>query len=203
MKKTIIALTFICACGCSIYRSPVPSGDYYYLHPDADMSEVGKVVLIELQNKSSYPQISMDVTNALFEEIQKKSYFSVRVVHENDPALRSLAMDFDSVNDPAKYLAVAKTLQCDAVIVGQVIEYTPFPHLSLGLRMRMIKCIDGELIWAYEQVWDTADKKTIYRIKKYQETQSCKGSEKVEEQLITVSSIKFVKFVAYEVASTF
>jgi len=202
-RTIIITSTLICICGCSIYRAPTPAADYYYLNPDADMSGVGKVVLVQLKNDSVYPQISPDVTRALYEEIQKKQFFSIRVIPENDPDWRSLNLDTDSISEPKQLYLAAKTLRCDAIMVGSITEYTPYPHMALGLRLKMISCIDGQLLWAFEQIWDTADKKTEYRIKKYLSDQTRTGSETLGEQLMTVSSIKFVKFVAYEVALSF
>ncbi len=203
LRITIITSTLICICGCSIYRAPMPAADYYYLSPDADMSEVGKVVLVQLRNNSAYPQISPDVTRALYEEIQKKQLYSFRVIPETDPQWRSLNLDLDSISEPKQLFLAAKTLQCDAIMTGNITEYTPYPHMVLGLRLKMIRCVDGQLLWAFEQVWDTADKKTEYRIKKYLANQTRTGSETLGEQLVTVSSIKFVKFIAYEVALTF
>ena len=202
--KIITPVTaLICICGCSIYRSPVPVADYYYLNPYVDMGNVGKVILIQPENNSVYPQISADVTNALYEQIQKKQRFSLRVVPEEDPEWRSLELDVDSISQPQKLFIAAKTLRCDAIITGEITQYVPYPHMVLGLRLKMIRCIDAKLLWAFEQVWDTADKKTEYRIKKYLANQTRSGSETLGEQLVTVSSIKFVKFVAYEVALTF
>ena len=203
VRITIIAATLIFICGCSLYRAPTPIGDYYYLNPDADMAMVGKVVLVQLRNNSAYPQISTDVTRALYEEIQKKQLFSLRVIPEDDPEWRSLNIDIDSFSQPKQLYLAAKTLRCDAIMVGDITEYTPYPHLVLGLRLKMIKCIDGQLLWGFEQVWDASDKKTEYRIKKYLAKQTRTGSEVLGEQLVTVSSIKFVKFVAYEVALSF
>jgi hypothetical protein len=181
----------------------VPAADYYYLNPNEDMSEVGRVVLVQLKNKSAYPQIAPDITRALFEEIQKKQPFSLRVIPEGDPDWRSLELDVDSISQPQQLFLAAKTLRCDAIMVGDITEYIPYPHMALGLRLKMIRCTDGRLLWAFEQVWDTADKKTEYRIKKYLTDQTRTGSETLGEQLVTVSSIKFVKFIAHEVALTF
>lgn len=202
-RIVIITLTFMCICSCSIYRAPTPAADYYYFNPDADMSRIGQVVLVQLYNNSVYQQISPDVTRALYEEIQKKQLFSLRVVPENDPDWRSLNLDVDAAPDLKQLYLAAKTLRCDAIMVGNITQYTPYPHMVLGLRLKMISCLDGQLLWAFEQVWDTADKKTEYRVKKYLSNQTRTGSETLGEQLVTVSSIKFVKFIAYEVALSF
>jgi hypothetical protein len=202
-KTIIIAIVLAGFCGCSIYRAPVPLGDYYYINPDADFARIGKVALIQLKNNSTNQQISLDVTAALYEQIQKKQRFSLRVVPENDPDWRSLELEADSPIKPRQLLLAAKTLHCDAVMLGEITQYSPYPHMVLGLRLRMVDCSDGRLLWAFEQVWDAADKKTEYKIKKYLADQARCGTQGLGEQLVAVSSIEFVKFVGYEVAMTF
>ncbi|MHC4791708.1 MAG: hypothetical protein ACYS8Y_09780, partial [Planctomycetota bacterium] len=78
--------------GCQFYTAPLPLTNYYYLNPNKDLSAVGKVAIVELDNESSYPQISTDLTKALFQSIQKKQVFSLTVIHQNDPAWHSLQL---------------------------------------------------------------------------------------------------------------
>ena len=93
-------------------------------------------------------------------------------------------------------------LNCNALLAGTVTSYQPYPHLSIGLRLKLIDLADGQLLWAFEQIWDTTDKTTEKRIKEYFQTQIISGITPLHEQLVVVSSLKFVKFVAYEVAKT-
>ena len=139
-KIKIIFLVSVLSCtfGCSVYRAPVPAADYYYLNPDVDMGNVGKVVLVQPKNTSAYPQISVDVTNALYEQIQKKQLFSLRIVPEDDPHSRSLELDADRILQPQKLFIAAKTLRCDSIISGEITQYTPYPHMALGLRLKII-----------------------------------------------------------------
>ena len=95
-----------------------------------------------------------------------------------------------------------KALNCNALLVGTVTAYQPYPHLSIGLRLKLIDLEDGQLLWAFEQIWDTTDKTTEKRIKDYFQAQIRSGITPLHEQLVVVSSLKFVKFVAYEVAET-
>lgn len=199
LTLTAILLTFS---GCSLSRAPTPPGNYFYMNPDMDLTEIGKVVLVQLDNKSNYPQISTDVTRSLFEELQKKQIFSLRVVPDTDPAWRGLQLNLDSAYTLEQLMTAQKTLRCHAVLVGTITEYQPYPHMVIGLHLKMINLDEGRLIWAFEQVWDTADKKTEYRIKKFLANQTQPVSANMDERLVTVSSIKFLKFVAYEVSLT-
>jgi len=188
--------------GCDIYRISAPAADYYYLNPDKNLSAIGRVAIVELDNNSSYPQISTDVTEALFQALQKRQVFGLTVVSQSDPAWRSLQLDLDSTYTPEQLFAIRRTLKCNAVLIGTITEYQPYPHMAIGLRLRLVDLEDGQLLWALEQIWDSADKTTERRIKNYFRTQIRSGFAPLREQLVTVSPLKFIKFVAYEVAET-
>lgn len=201
-KILILSVTLLTFCSCSLQRAPTPPGNYFYMNPDMDLTEIGKVVLVQPDNKSDYPQISTDVIRSLFEELQKKQVFSLRVIPDTDPAWRALQLNLDSTYTLEQLMTARKTLRCHAVMVGTITEYQPYPHMVIGLHLKMINLDDGQLIWAFEQVWDTTDKKTEYRIKKFLANQTQPVSPNMDERLVTVSSIKFLKFVAHEVALT-
>jgi len=200
---------------CDVYRADVPAADYCYLNPVKNLSAVGRVAIVELDNDSSYPAISTDVTEALFSALQKKQVFGLTAVSQNDPAWRSLQLDLDLGSQIQKntfgalstctfeqLFTARKVLRCDAILIGTITEYRPYPHMVIGLRLKLVDLKDGQLLWALEQIWDSADKTTEYRIKKYFQSQMRSGFAPLREQLVIVSSLKFIKFVAYEVAET-
>jgi len=206
-QRTTILLLFLAAllsgCGLySIHRVPAPAADYYYLNPDKALSSIGRVAIVELNNDSSYPQISTDTTEALFQALQKKQVFGLTVVRQNDASWRSLQLDLDSTYTLDQINGIRETLKCDGILIGTVTEFRPYPHLAVGLRLKLLDLRDGQLLWALEQVWDNADKTTEYRIKRYFQSQKREGYAPLREQLATVSSLEFIKFVSYEVAET-
>jgi hypothetical protein len=95
-----------------------------------------------------------------------------------------------------------KALNCNAVIVGSVTTYQPYPQMIIGLRLKLVDLTDGQLLWAIEQIWDTTDKTMEKRVKDYYQDQIHSGFGPLREQLVLVSSLNFIKFVAYEVAQT-
>lgn len=189
------------SCGI-IYRASVPAADYYYLNPNKSLTMVGRVAIVELDNNSSYPKISTDVIEKLYQAVQKKQIFGLTVVHQSDPSWRSLQLDLDSKYTLDQLSAIHETLKCEAVLLGTITEFRPYPHMTIGLRLKLIDLRDGQLLWALEQIWDTADKTTEYRIKDYFRSQKRSGYAPLHEQLATVSSLEFIKFVSYEVAET-
>jgi hypothetical protein len=214
-RFTILLLLPVLLSACQFQRVSAPLPDYYYLNQDKDLSTVGRTALVELDNKSSYPQISTDVTEVLFQALQKKQPFGLAVVRRNNPAWRSLQLDLNSgyqtqnsaLAVPPTYtldqlIAIRKTLKCDAVLIGTISQFKPYPHMTIGLRLKLVDLRDGQLLWALEQIWDNSDKTTEYRIKDYFQYQKRSGFAPLREQLVTISPLEFIKFVAYEVAET-
>ena len=210
----LLLLPFLLS-ACQFQRVSAPLPDYYYLNQEKDLSTVGRTALVELDNKSSYPQLASDVTQTLFQALQKKQSFGLAIVHQNNPAWRSLQLDLNSPYQtqnsalavPPTYTldqltAIRKTLKCDAVLIGTISQFKPYPHMAIGLRLKLVDLRDGQLLWALEQIWDNSDKTTEYRIKNYFQYQKRSGFAPLREQLVTVSPLEFIKFVAYEVAET-
>ncbi len=197
---TLLSLTFLA--GCMFDKTGCTSQDHYYLNPHKNLSTIGSVTLLEPNNNSVYPQMSAEVTESLFQAVQKKQLFAVRVVRQNDLAWRNLQITPDSAYTLRQIHAMRQTLNCNAVLVGTITSYQPYPHMSIGLRLRLVDLADGQLLWAMEQIWDTADKATEKRIGRYFHAQIRSAQAPVPEQLVAVSPIHFLKFVAYEVAET-
>lgn len=201
--SAMILLAIALVAGCHIiYKPAVAETDYYYINPKKDLPTVGRAVLVELHNNSTYPHISADVTDAIFQALQKRQIFSVAAISQTDPAWRSLQVDADTPYSFEQLGMMRKTLNCNAILTGTITTYQPYPHLSIGLRLKLVDLADGQLLWAFEQIWDTTDKSTEKRIKDYFQAQIRSGITPLHEQLIVVSSLKFIKFVAYEVAKT-
>ena len=200
LTRTVLPWALVLA-GCYLSVSPPPR-NCHYLNPDKSIAAVGKVALIELGNESLYPKISADMTEALFEAIQKKQTLSLSVLARSDERWRSLQMDSDSGYSLKQLCELRKALRCNAVLVGTITEYKPYPHLIIGLRLKLVDLTDGQLVWAIEQVWDSADKRTEHRIKEYFKKQMRSGFAPLQEELVVVSSLKFIRFVAYEVGET-
>ncbi len=212
-RFTILLLLPFLFSACQFHRVTPPMPEYYYINPDKDVSTVGRTALVELNNNSGYPQIPVDVTEALFQALQKRQRFGLAIVRQNEPVWRSLQTALNngaqtqSMTVPPTYSLdqlniIRKTLKCDAVLLGTITQFKPYPHMAIGLRMQLLDLRDGRLLWALEQIWDSSDKTTEYRINSYFQYQMRTGYAPLREQLIAISPLEFIKFVAYEVAAT-
>ena len=199
----LLSSMFALTTGCGQFNGARdPKEECFYLNPKKDITAIGRAAVVELENESSYPDISTDTTDALFHALQKKQVFGLFIVRRQDPLWRSLQIEPDLPYTLERLLATQTTLKCDAILVGAITHYQPYPHLTIGLRIKLVDLKDGELLWAIEQVWDAADKTIEYRIKHYLQHQTRSGTAPLREELATVSTLDFTKFVAYEVAET-
>ncbi len=202
-RVTILFLSAVLLSGCITYYSgSAPAADYYYINPNKSLSAIGRVAIVELDNNSSYPAISNDVIEKLYQALQKKQIFGLTVVRQSDSLWRSLQLDLNSQYTLDQISAIRETLKCDAVLLGTITEFRPYPHMIIGLRLKLLDLRDGQLLWALEQVWDSADKTTEYRVKDYFRSQKRSGYAPLQEGLASVSPLEFIKFVSYEVAET-
>lgn len=188
--------------GCESSRHNDPMAGTFYLDPQKDLHQLGRVTLAELENLSEYPEISASATDALFLHLQKKHIFSLVIVHRNDPVWPALQEGLESLHAMRVLVDTREMLNCDGLLVGTVTEYRPYPHPVLGLRLKMLDLTDGRLLWGFEQVWDSADRDVQRRIRDYLKTEVHSGTVPLSEELVSVSPREFARFAAHEVAGT-
>lgn len=196
-------LTFPLLSGCQSEPDVNAMAGSCYLRQDKDLHGLGRVALVELENLTSRPELSAEVTQALYTAIQKKQTFGVTLIHQNDPGWPGLQENLDSFEGLRRLAAIRRTLQCSGVLVGTITQYQPYPHMTIGLRLKLLDLTDGELLWGCEQVWDCADGNLQKRIAAYFKHEMRSGAAPLREDLVTMSTINFAKFVAYEVGETF
>jgi hypothetical protein len=201
-SKFLLILLLLLLAGCIGQKKHNPDSAFYYLTPNKDLMNIGRVVLLELQNETSYPKVSSDITNELYDALQKRQIFGLTVIRQSDPSWQNLQLGKFDDYSLEQLSAMHKSLKADAVLRGTVTRYEPFPHLVIGLRLELIDLADGQLLWGLEQIWDAADNNTQNRIKDYYKTSFLPGSDSLEVGMGTVSSLKFIDFVTYETAKT-
>ncbi len=179
-----------------------PAETHYFLSSPSALNSIGTIAVIELNNMSGFPQISRDMTESLYQALQKKQLFSMKIIPQNDPQWRSLQLDLGSTYSLVQLNQMRNKLKTDAVLVGTITGYRPYPHMYMAIQLKLLNLSDGRLVWAIDQVWDTEDKTVQKRINAYFNSQMEMDLVPLREKLIMVSPIKFAKFVAFEIAET-
>ena len=202
--SSVVGILFIIIflLGCSIDRAQPQTNGYYYLNPNKKDINISRVAIVELGNDSDYSQIAADMTNALFESMQKKQLFGLTVVRKRDEVWKSLQLDSDTTYSYKQMNSIREMINCDGVLVGTITEFKPYPHMTIGLRLKLMDLKDGQLIWAIEQVWNSSDKYTQKKVKKYLENEKDSSQISLNKRLASISPLEFIKYISYETAET-
>jgi hypothetical protein len=188
--------------GCRVTEPVTMPSGHYYLNPTARFSEVGKVAVLELDNRTSNLQQGQDLSQALTDELGKKHLFSIRLIHREDSAWQQ--NDLDAINryTHQQLSEIRETVGADAIVYGSINRYSSYPHLLVGLHLKMVDLRDARILWALEEVWDSSDKSTQQRIQQFFATQMRSGYEPLNWKILETSPRYFNKFVVYEVSRT-
>ncbi len=205
MKQGIwIVVCVLAAGGCQRTKlAPAPPRtDHYYVNPAGDMASVGRVALLELTNQSSQPELSEMLTAAMADEIGKRNLFSMQKLMRSDSVWQTLNLDNIKVHAFDDLAAVRQATGVDAMLIGVIQRYRSFPHMQVALNMRLIDLRNGKLLWALEDVWDSADKAVENRMQTFFKEHMRTGYEPMDWQILITSPRAFERFVAFEVAQT-
>jgi len=203
IKTILILLPVIFSSGCIISRPVQPETGYYYIDPSADFSNIGKVVVFELTNRSTQTELGQVLTKTITESLQKRHLFNVRSLYKSDDDWQSLDLKNDLSYTLDELVVIRKQLKTDAILFGSVTWYEPYPHMLVGLHLKLLDLRSGNLLWAMEQVWDSTDKRTEQRMKAFFDRHMRTGYQPMDWHLLITSPRAFNKFVAYEITRTF
>jgi hypothetical protein len=202
MKKIILSCAILTiVAGCNSRSKLSTKTDYCYVDK-LKLSSVNSAAFIELYNESDYPDIQAETTDALYHSILKKQLFTLSLVKQDTPAWKSLNYQPNSNFTLEQLYQLQQSLNTRAVLFGSVIDFQPYPHLSIAMRLKMVDLADGQTVWAAEQVWDSADKYLEQRVEKYIKDKMRTDRTADREKLTFVSSKEFIRFVCYELAET-
>jgi hypothetical protein len=190
--------------GCVVYSTGEESvsGGSFYINPYKFPGSVNMVALFELDNKSSHQGISEDVTKELYHNMQQNALFGTNLIAKNNPKWGSYRLDSYSNYTIEEYNKVLSGVNCDAVLIGVITEYQPYPYMHIGLRLKLIDLRDGQLLWAYENSWNSTDRNTKQRMKDFYRRSNGSGRSELQEEILSISSKNFIKFISSETTET-
>ncbi len=196
-----VFLSAIGLCGCTVVNPVVPETGQYYINPDADFSRIGRVVVFEFENQTEYPAGSVDLTQAVTEGLQRKNLFNLRIIPRQSEVWQDMRLDKPAFSNQ-ELLDIRKRLSADAILLGRVKGYQPYPHLMSSLNLKLIDLNTGGILWGLEQIWDSTDQSVQRRMKMYYRDKMGSEYEPLNWKVLITSPREFHKFVADEVAQT-
>jgi len=195
----VLAATALAGCGTDRSAS---QGIGYYLNPQADLKRISRVVFVELDYDGASRYVTPQVTQSLFQAIQSKRQFRLEILRRSDPRCADLPLDPQGSYTLEQMAEIRRALGCEAILFGSARSFQPFPKMRVELYLRLLDLRSGALVWGVDHTWDSADKDTEGRIRRYYKDKLREGYEPVGWRIVVVSPQQFGKFVACEVSDT-
>ncbi len=187
--------------GC-VCEEPVHHRVGHYVDPSGDLATLDRVALLALGDATDHPRVAEDMTDALYAAVVDRRLFHVALVFPeagNCPAPLPPHRETYTLRDLAE---MRRALGTDAVLLGNVRQFAPWPRMRIGLYLRLLDLRTGRLLWAIDHVWDASEEDIRRRMEAFCERELGHGPEPLDWELATVSPRVFGKYVAWEVART-
>jgi len=158
-----------------------------------------RVVLIELDPRASSPEVARELSESVYLALQSRRTFSVDFVTRSSPAGASLPAGGGPQFTLQELGAMRSALRCNAVMVGSVTGFQPYPGTWLAAQLWLIDLRNGRVLWGVDHAWRTTDSSTIKKMERYLTTES--DSDEAESlRLAEMSPRMLSRFVAWEMA---
>jgi len=98
-------------------------------------------------------KIPLDLNDEVLEQLRWNLYSHLSPYEYRDVELAKVNKVIASVAvNSSNYSAIGKALKCDALLLGEVIDYSSthfgiYSHASIGVRMQLVRAINNEVIW--------------------------------------------------------
>ena len=179
-----------------------PTAIGYYLSSPQDITKLNRVGFLELADRDSSPGIARKMTTSLAHAIGAKRLFDLDVVSKDDPICKTVSFDARGGFTLEQLRDMRETFKCDGILIGEIRNFRPYPAMQVSLYLRLMDLRDGRCVWAIDNVWDTRDKDTKDRVRKFFNKQIRVGYKPVNWEIGLMSPRIFLKFVAFESAQT-
>jgi hypothetical protein len=191
--------------GCRSYCGGEPEVTaHYYVNSARPLAELGKVTVIEFANYTAHPQVATEFTDAVCEELARHNLFGQQIIRRDSELYHSLSLEELAADRLTlkRLESIRQAVKADAVLVGAVTRYEPYPHMTVGLHLCLFDLNDGQLLWAVQHLWDCSQRQIEQAMKQFFRSQLRSGYEPLEWRLAMVSPRHFRRFVAYQVGRT-
>jgi hypothetical protein len=169
-------------------------------------AEVRRVVVLPVAGGPSLTEETLNVLDSVIQaELNKTGKFEVVPLTRDDLAKMTGSRQINSVEKlPTalidKLFNIYNPYSADAVLLVDVTAYSPYTPLVLGLRTKLARVTDGDIIWAADNVFSASDPTVANSARKHAETL---GSDRGPTNLNHTILQNPQRFAGYVAAATF
>lgn len=169
------------------------------VHQEDKLPEHLRRVAILPLHRGRYDHIEMASIEENFrQEIAKRNLFEV--VHVTTDTMEEVfgTESFSSVEVlPTKLLSkLHAAYAIDGIMLVDISYYNAYQPVGLGVRVKLLDGHTGELVWATDELFDSANPQISNAARKYYQTQSINQYPLQKTQTVLHSPTRFSKYVA-------
>jgi len=184
--------------GCGEKPGAMKAVPAYSPSPEA-VWRLRRVALVELDPRDSSPEVARELSESIYTAVQSRRAFSVDFVTRSSPAGASLPAGGGPRFTLQELGEMRSALRSDAVMVGSVTGFQPYPGAWLAAQLWLIDLRSGRVLWGVDHAWRTTDSSTIKRMERYF-TSECDCDDAESLRLAEMSPRMLSRFVAWEMA---
>jgi nucleotide-binding universal stress UspA family protein len=187
------------AVGCHHTPPRVEPTFSYYHAPGLEWEKVSRVLVLPLDNESSFNQVPEQVRRALASEFQQAGRFEVVPAPPDVWAAVSSQVRQNGRFNEAVMIELARAARADLIVVGTVSQYSPYRLPRLGLTLQVVSPADAVVVASVDGLWDSTRLDIAGRARAYYR-EAAKGgrSAPFPETLALESPQYFQRFVCHE-----
>jgi len=186
---------------------PAPVAEYHL--PEFDWKQVARVVVLPVNNESSYTRAGEEFRRALTAELQRLGCFEIVAPPPDDADCLAKAIHLHGRFDELAMLQIAHIFAADVVLHATITHYSPYPQPRLGVVVQAVSPLHAKVAASVDGLWDGTFAETAVRAKAYYRTGHAVRFPMISkaivhpqgdagEELALASPMLFQRFVAHE-----
>lgn len=200
-----IAVTFL-LCGCQTamklatearIRGNTKPPTNFYLDED-QIQEIQRVAMMPVHAPNVGLTSERDIDEQFISKLTATQLFEVIFINREDLSRmfgqRSFSSAAPLTDSLFKYLK--ETTDADAVVFFDITSYQPFRPIKVGVRGKIIRLPDKTLLWAVDELYDSAIRKTSKDAVAYEKKYLSRFETSKKYDSILISPIRFTAFAA-------
>lgn len=200
---------FAALCGCSELpkRDPAKAGPF---HTPANVSGVAKlpsdvrrVLVLPAADSGRTPSQSLDrLDEAILAELNRTARFETTSISRDELRRVFGERAYNSLSAlPPRFLQIlAERHGVDAVLFSDLTQFNAYPPLSVGLRFKLARVSDQQILWAADNVFSASDPAVVNSARRHALSL---GTDRSPGDLSHTILQHPTRFVGYAAAETF
>lgn len=213
ISTPFISLVFLCLCACrTVQVKEVIVGpdfipkNFFSKYPELP-SDIRKVAILPItaneQNSFSiHGRVVLEP--ALVTELGKAGRFETTVV-TRDQLRQWTGKEHWRAQDelPASFLSTVKEhTASDAVLFVHLVQYSPYPPLTIGWQMKLVSIKNTEILWALDEVFDSSEQTVSNSARRYAKNHLKSNPVLEDTQSILIQPTRFGQYTVHVAFNT-